>query len=100
MAIESFSTYQNLVPTQEVREMARENAASLSSIPRTTHAETDRRRSYLIANHDWPAVQTLQSDEDAYETLVAAFQQVDDTTYDAAMSALQLMETPPDASER
>lgn len=57
--------------------------------------EPSSRPSYVIANNDWPAVQTLQSDEAAYQALVASFHRVDDATYNAAMAALEHTQTPP-----
>ena len=55
------------------------------------------RPSYVVANEDWPAVATIQPDEEAYEALISVYEQVDDATYDRAMADLKNTEIPADA---
>ena len=95
MAISDLNLYRQFTHTLKVIEMEADPAPLLADLQAAPIMEPTGRPSYVIANHDWPAVRTLQSDEEAYEALVSSFHRVDDRAYDAAMAALKQTKTPP-----
>ena len=75
--------------------MKPETALWLDSLTEAAPVEAGYRPSYVVANEDWPAVATIQPDEEAYEALIGAYMRVDDMTYDNAMADLKNTVVPP-----
>ena len=82
----------------EVSGVKQETALWLDSLAAEAPARLgcSSRPSYVVANEDWPAVATIQPDEEAYEALLGVYLQMDDATYDRAMAELKNTEIPAD----